>query len=120
MPHVELVEAKSWDLLGQYLGMDMIFVDGDHKNVVRDLPWWNALKPGGFMFFHDYTPADATSRPCPPVYEALNDFSIYLKRPEPDVIVVDDGKLGMAGFYRTSSDPNVEIMPIQWAINTEV
>ena len=102
--NVFLVPMKSWDYLATYTGpeLTMIFVDGDHMQIRRDLPWWNRLETGGLMLFHDYAPKDSW-RPCPPVYEALSDFIEYLGRP-PDVSIIDDGDVGMIGFYRREGE----------------
>ncbi len=78
---------------------DMVLVDGNHKRIKQDLPWFNRLKVGGLILFHDYTPADAVRSRCPHVYAAVNDMGKSLGR-EPDVIVVDAEKIGMAGFFR--------------------
>lgn len=109
--HVEIV--KSWDFLNASPGaFDMIFCDGDHKRVWLDLPGWNFLNVGGLFLFHDYAPAGATEgkdgklRECPPVFEAVNAFAFGLGR-EPDVLIVDDGGVGMAGWYRHENDPDV-------------
>jgi len=81
---------------------DMIFVDGDHKNIRLDLPYFNRLKVGGLFLHHDYSPLES-ARPCPPVYEALNEFAARLNR-EPDVLVVDDSGVGLWGMYRRSGE----------------
>lgn len=99
---------KSWEYLGGYQGapFDFIFIDGDHKRVKADLPFWEHLAPGGTMLFHDYSPLGATEgkggcgRECPPVYEAVNWFAGELDKTEPDILVVDDGNVGMAGFIK--------------------
>lgn len=103
--NVAVVEAYSWDYLAEYGGqpLDLIFVDGDHKQVRRDFPWWNHLAIGGVMLHHDYSPAESR-RPCPPVYRALNEFSQWLGR-EPDVLVIDDGLAGIAGHIKREEDP---------------
>jgi hypothetical protein len=54
------------------------------------------------MLFHDYSPA-GSKRECPPVYQAIRQFAAWLGR-EPDVTVVDDGRAGMAGFYRQEGE----------------
>jgi predicted O-methyltransferase YrrM len=77
---------------------DFIFVDGDHKRVKLDLPYFNRLVPGGIMLFHDYSPPEST-RPCPPVYDAINEIGDRLGR-KPDILVVDSDKVGMAGFIK--------------------
>ena len=101
---VTVVQSLSWDYLANYAGpkLDMIFVDGDHKNVVRDMPWWNHLVVGGLMVFHDYAPA-GTPRPCPPVYECVNAWGAKLGRPL-DVLVKDTGGVGLAGLYRREGE----------------
>lgn len=78
--------------------LDMIFVDGDHKRVKEDLPWWDELAPDGLMIFHDFSPG-GSKRQCPPVWRALHEFAAVLGR-EPDVLIVDDGLAGMAGWYK--------------------
>lgn len=81
---------------------DFIFVDGDHKNVRKDFPYWDLLNPKGAMVFHDYSPA-GTYRECPPVYRGVNDLTVQLGKSKPDILVVDDGGVGMAGFYKESA-----------------
>jgi predicted O-methyltransferase YrrM len=103
-PNVKVIEALSWDYLANYAGpeLDMIFADGDHKQIARDMPWWNHLVTGGLMVFHDYAPA-GTPRPCPPVYDCLNAWAAKLGRPM-DVLVKDNGGVGLAGFYRRAGE----------------
>lgn len=79
---------------------DLIFVDGDHKHIGVDLPWFNHLRRGGLILFHDYSPEDA-EHPCPPVYKALTEG--FLERP-PDILIRDDGLTGMAGWYRRQGE----------------
>ena len=81
---------------------DLIFVDGDHKHIRADLPWWNRLAVGGLFLHHDYSPPES-SRPCPPVWEALNEFAAKMGR-EPDVLVVDDSGTGLWGMYRREGE----------------
>jgi predicted O-methyltransferase YrrM len=106
--NISVLLGKSWDYLEIYAGADlsMVFIDGDHKRVKKDLPWWNKIRAGGLFFFHDYSPLGA-ARHCPPVYEAVNDFAEYLGR-DPDVLIVDNDKVGMAGFYKQIDDPDWE------------
>lgn len=102
--NVQVVESLSWDYLETYAGepFDLIFVDGDHKRVRRDFAWWDHLRDGGLFLFHDYSPA-GTYRACVPVYEALNELRDELKR-DFDVLIVDDGGVGIAGFVRGRAD----------------
>lgn len=90
----------SWDYLLSYNGpaLDMIFVDGDHKRIALDLPWFDWVRVGGLMVFHDYTPLGAP-RHCPPVYDALN-AAVYRIGRGFDVLIVDDAQLGMAGWFK--------------------
>lgn len=103
--NVQVLDCKSSDLLENYKGpkLDMLFVDGDHDNVNLDLPWWNWLKVGGLMLHHDYTPKGAPARPTPVVYRWLNRFAEVIGR-RPDVLVIDDQSVGMAGWYRRKED----------------
>lgn len=77
---------------------DLIFVDGDHANVALDLPYWNLLKQDGLLLHHDYSP-EGSKRECRSVFEALNHFAEQLNHPI-DVLVQDDGMVGLAGWYR--------------------
>ena len=100
-PNVEILHRVSWEFLQEGDGTaeyNLIFVDGDHKRVKLDIPFFNRLLDGGLMFFHDYSPL-GSRRHCPPVFEAINELAKFLGR-EPDVLVVDDGLVGMAGFIR--------------------
>jgi len=100
-----VLAKASWDYLREYEGepFDFIFVDGDHKRVRLDFPWWQYLTEGGVMVFHDYSPEDA-AHPCPPVYEAINEFCDYLGKEKPDILIVDREKTGMAGFVKGAPD----------------
>lgn len=98
-PMVTVVEALSWDYLEMSRDQfDVIFVDGDHKNVVYDLPWWERLNPGGLFLFHDYSP-DGTYRACPPVYLGVNAWMEETGLPFA-VLVQDDGGVGLCGFQK--------------------
>lgn len=77
---------------------DLIFVDGDHARVQKDLVWWGVVNKGGLMLFHDYCPFDAAN-PQPHVYRVLNEFSTEINQPF-DVEIVDNVKIGMVGFYK--------------------
>lgn len=101
--NVKVLAAYSWDYLALSPSdtWDMIFVDGDHKQVQRDLPWFNRLKIGGLMLFHDYSPREA-GNPCIPVYEALE--AVRREKRAPDVELVDNNRVGMAGWYRREGE----------------
>lgn len=96
--------VASWDFLERTKGdrhfheLDMVFVDGDHNRIARDLPWFNRLREGGLLLCHDYSPQDSRS-PSGIVYAQLNAMAARLGRPF-DVRIVDEGRVGMAGFYR--------------------
>lgn len=97
---IAVIRAKSWDFLETDRRVwDMIYVDGDHKRVMQDVPWFNRLSVGGLLLFHDWTPGDALRLPHPIVCEAVEALGERLRRP-PDVAIVDDHRVGMAGFYR--------------------
>lgn len=94
----------SWDLLPlEQPEFDLIFIDGDHNQIARDLPWFNQLRRGGLLLCHDYSPADSRS-PSPVVYAALQEMADFkLMRPF-DVLLFDDERIGMAGFYRRDGE----------------
>lgn len=112
-PNVTVLTLKSWDFLKTLNReqFDLIFVDGDHKRVRADLPFWNTLTSNGLFLFHDYSPKGAHEgkggklRECPPVFDTLNSFARQLDKPAPDVTVIDDGGVGMAGFYASKERP---------------
>lgn len=83
--------------------LDFVFVDGDHNRVARDLPWFNYLRPGGLVVFHDYSPQDSRT-PSGVVYETLNRVRDDVLRRDFDVLLVDEGKVGMAGWYRRDGE----------------
>lgn len=51
--NVALLPLVSWDYLAAYNGpkLDLIFVDGDHKKIALDLPWWKHIKKWGLIAF---------------------------------------------------------------------
>jgi predicted O-methyltransferase YrrM len=82
---------------------DLIFVDGDHayNMVLHDARFFNRLKPGGLILFHDYSP-DGSARPSHGSFEALN----YLqeRQREFDVKVIGTGNVGLAGWIRQEGE----------------
>lgn len=106
-PNVEVLHKVSWEYLKESDGTaiyNFIFVDGDHrpKPLWRDIQFFNRLVTGGLMMFHDYSPL-GSRRECPPVYEGINNLAVQLGR-SPDVLIVDDGRVGMAGFIRQAGE----------------
>lgn len=99
--NVEFITVNSRDYftsLENIQPFDLIFVDGDHARVQKDLVWYGRLNKGGLMLFHDYCPFDAAN-PQPHVYRVLNEFSTEINQPF-DVEIVDNVKIGMVGFYK--------------------
>ena len=96
----------SQDYLSNYQGpeLDMVFVDGNHKEIRADLPFWNWLTVGGTILFHDYTPK-GSPRACPPVVRGLNHFYEVLGR-DADHRFVDDVFIGMLGWIKREGDKN--------------
>ena len=99
--NITAIAMASWDYLDRTsaaVACDLIFVDGDHNRIARDLPWFNRLQVGGLFLCHDYSP-EGSRAPSPIVYAELNAMAAKLRRPF-DVCLVDEGKVGMVGFYR--------------------
>lgn len=90
------------------LTFDVIFVDGDHKRIRLDMPYYNLVRDAGLFLHHDYSP-EWSPRPCTPVYEELNHFSEHILRRDMDVIIVDDTDVGMAGWYKQPDDPVIDL-----------
>ena len=101
---VDIRIVKSWDYLSSYAGpeLDMVFVDGDHRHVRNDFGWFNWLRTGGVILFHDWSMMGTSSvQAC---YHAINEFSAkQLGRPA-DVKIRDLLGVGMAGFYRREGE----------------
>jgi len=97
--NIEMQTVASWDLLETYAGpkLDLIWIDGDHKNVARDILWWRQLVSGGLMAFHDYS--DLQSPSPSHVYFVLNAHRETCGR-EFDMLIVDEKGVGMAGWYK--------------------
>jgi len=94
--NIEVREGISWEVLAGYTGplLAAIFVDGDHLHASRDIPWYNWLKEGGLILFHDYTPIGSW-----PVVAAIQTMADQFGR-RPDVEILEERGIGMAGFYR--------------------
>lgn len=97
--NVRMLHRVSWKYLKETeVTYNFVFVDGDHNRVRLDFPYFNRLIEGGLILFHDYSPLES-ERPCPPVYQAVNELSDKLGR-QPDILIIDSGNVGMAGFVR--------------------
>ena len=105
-PNVRVVQAHSLDFLAEHNGLpiDLVFVDGSHiyEDVVVDCQWWRHVRMGALLLCHDYSP-EGSARATPGAYQAITEFGARLGR-EPDVLVVDDRQVGMAGWYRRESE----------------
>ena len=100
--NVFVERIKSYDYLVQWQhlnqALDVVFIDGDHGRVAMDLDWFNELKTGGLILFHDYSPT-GSKRACQPVYDICNAMRDSLGR-DFDIEIIDHQKVGMVGFYR--------------------
>ena len=99
-PNIEVIQAVSWEFLDTYTGpkLDMVFVDGNHNRVARDMPWFNWLKTNGLILFHDYSVQGS-----PIVFDTVNLFAAKLER-KLDISIVDSNKVGMAGLFRKDGE----------------
>lgn len=105
LPNVDAKVSASWgylEALPKGDRFDLVFVDGDHNRIARDLPWFARLRVGGLLLCHDYSPQDSAA-PSAIVFAELNRMAERLGRPF-DVLIVDRDKIGMAGFYRRRGD----------------
>lgn len=97
---VELLRMRSWAYLEQYAGQrwDMVFVDGCHREIWRDMPFYNQVKVDGLFMSHDYIPAR-----FPFVVEALDSLTVQFSRPF-DVKIFDDRGAGVVGMIRQAGE----------------
>lgn len=88
---------KSWDFLEKMpkLKVDMVFLDGCHREVERDMPWFDRLKPGGLFLSHDYA-----AWKFPYVVEALEKLKKRQGKAAFDVLILDEREAGIAGLYK--------------------
>jgi len=97
-PHVHPICMKSWEYLEirrdakTRKPLDFIFVDGDHDLVRLDLPWFDELRVGGLILFHDCK-QDGVGN----VYGVLQEMKSVLGRP---FDLYYDTRRGMAGWYK--------------------
>lgn len=116
LANVTALGLMSWDLLDCYRGEDavLVFVDGDHGQVARDFAWWDRIKAGGLMLFHDYAPK-GSPRPCQPVFEALNALREGLGRD------FDVRYKTLAGWYKQRGErlPMLDIRGLRWGYDPE-
>lgn len=91
----DVVVGASWDHLKDWKQeLAMVFVDGDHNAIRRDMPFFNKLQWGGLFFCHDYS-SNAGNR----VVAEMDVFAAKLGRRFDELCVDADGT-GMVGFYR--------------------
>ena len=103
--NITAIVMASWNYLERAsaaVACDLIFVDGDHNQIARDLAWFNRVAVGGLFLCHDYSP-EGSRTPSPIAYAELNGLTDRLGRAF-DVSLIDDGKVGMVGFYRRAGE----------------
>lgn len=112
---VNNVDSREWYAYqtGEDL-YDLIFVDGDHKDIEFDCKWYDHLTDNGVIVFHDYSPLGSWAA-CPPVFDHLN-----LKRlewGEPTHLVRDRGNVGMIAWRRGLPGQTLELEIENFALN---
>ncbi len=102
---VRVVKSTSQDFWVARHGdlYDLIFVDGDHSYnmVMHDSQFFNCLRSGGMILFHDYSP-DGSTRPSGGSYQALNDLQTRYR--QADILVIGSGQVGMLGWIRREGE----------------
>jgi len=108
-PHVTVMQGDSHDAaLRDGLGpLDMVFVDGDHgPEMVRDLAWFNVLRPGGLLLVHDFNYQSAQH--FPDVVWGVMGFLRTIGRAQPDVLLMEcwgnKGPRGLVGVVRREGE----------------
>jgi len=99
-PNVKVLQQASWDFFLPNAGRlwDMIFVDGCHRAIWKDMPFYNTVRPGGLFVSHDYIPER-----FPFVVEALDSLTKQFARPY-DVRIYDDRECGVVGMVRREDE----------------
>jgi len=99
-PNVKVLQIASWDFFLPNAGRlwDMIFVDGCHRAIWKDMPFYNTVRPGGLFMSHDYIPAR-----FPFVVEALDSLKEQFGRLY-DVRIYDDRGCGVVGMVRQEGE----------------
>lgn len=99
---IQQTSEQYWKVGGSEL-YNLVFVDGDHsyRMVLHDSQFFNRLRPGGVILFHDYSP-DGSDRPSAGSYQALNE--LQEKHRPFDVLVVGSGQVGMCGWIRREGE----------------
>jgi predicted O-methyltransferase YrrM len=92
-PNVRVDLRKSWDYPVEK--WDLVFVDGCHKQIKRDLVWYRRLTLGGLFLSHDYNPH---KRPW--LVAALDGLLMEIRKTEYDVSLLDERDRGIVGVYR--------------------
>lgn len=82
---------------------DLVFVDGDHSYpmVVHDSQYFDTLRPGGVILYHDYSP-EGSARPSHGTFLALNELQAC-NRPA-DICVIGTGGIGMLGWIKRAGE----------------
>jgi len=103
--NIVLKTEKSWDYLSTYTGprLDLILVDGSHRDVWQDAPWWNWLCINGLILFHDYSSISFTN-----IYKCVNELKHVLER-QFDVYIGNSTR-AFVGYYLKAGDPMVELL----------
>ena len=97
LTNVTVLNLSSADYLNSYSGQefDLIFIDGDHRHVELDLPWWDYVAPGGVMLFHDYTVGLFDD-----LVAIVNSFMTRLGKTFDIYVMATDTNRGFVGVYK--------------------
>lgn len=81
---------------------DFVFVDGGHDaiHLDNDTKFWDNLNPNGIILYHDYSPV-GSGRPCPTVYNYLNDYRDNVIKRDFDFYCISDDNVGVVGWQKT-------------------
>jgi predicted O-methyltransferase YrrM len=94
--NVEVWAGKSWEYLEMHLKHkpDMVFLDGCHRQIAQDIPYFDQLRRGGLFMSHDYVPWK-----FPYVVKAMDKLRDRLGKEQFDVALIDKRGRGMVGVY---------------------
>lgn len=96
-PNVLVKTEDSSIYLRTYNGpmFNLILIDGDHRRIAQDIPWWSWLIGGGLILFHDYWPGQFDE-----IVKAVDGLAMMVCRKFSISTFATDTSRGFVGIYK--------------------